>query len=988
MTRSARWLTLSVLIMLLLSPLAGVSPFSSVQQELLSGAPGDGGRGPGDDYSVELNTGDRQEDDEVLTRNQTRSYEFIVTNSGSQDDTYNLTVDWDDPEGYGWHGSLAIGSISVPADQDRTFDLVVTSPRGGVVRDNSTMFNLNATSTNSTTISDDEFQLVRIITPYAVDVYDIHPASQSAKRGEMATFDGVIKNVGDNTDSYELRVDFVPKDWVAELLTTGCQGVRCSIDSVESGETGQYQLEVTVPDTAEQDEYALVRITVTSETNGYSHIDGESWANTTTSDGRTYGIYLWSDSGSRQAIPGGPAEYVLTVSNSGSENDTVLLEVDSSGMPQGWNAALDRYRIEDLGPSVQTTVRLEVYAPQDATADDWGVAGVEARSENREQHRDQASVNTTVRIPVRDVDLAFDSETKAGESGEQLTYTLTLTNSGSDPDSYDLTVQKPATWQIQLNASQVEDLPEGESATLELQVTIPSNSRDTDTALATVTATSRGDSSVSNATEALTTVATVFVLAMTVDRSAQSLNPGNSTSFTYTLYNYGNGHENITFIASGLPSAWTVTWLPDRVELAPFSGTAEVTVTIAVPSDQTPYTADLNLVASVEDNPDEQAERSVTLTVEYYAALQLQLEQTTASGLPGSSHTFDFTLTNQGNLQDIITLSTAGLPDSWQVRFADPDHPQVGLVLVTLDPGAPMELELTTTSGSQEIASTFQFMLVATSGNNPQVSAEEPMAVVVEASHGLELEASETTKQSLPGQPVFFSFIVRNNGNAPAGVQLVALGVPADWNGSFSVQSPISLDPLEATSPIFLNLQLPNDTWGGIHLLLVTATSTTTGEQHTLNFTLEIPLYGELSLQMLQKNANLFAGEQGSYQVRITNDRNTREELVLSIEGKYAHWYQLPSSSVVLEPGEMRELTITVSPPANSPSLNVRDSRLNVTLSSDLSSSSKLDLPLSVTEVQRGGTDSGGNDESSIPAPSALAVFAALGAGLRLHRRR
>ena len=982
MTRSARWLTLSVLIMLLLSPLAGVSPLPSVPQELLSGAPGDGGRGSGDEYSVELNPGDRQEGDEELTRNQTRSYEFTVTNSGSQDDTYNLTVEWDDPEGYGWHGSLAIGSISVPADQDRTFDLVVTSPRGGVVRDNSTMFNLTATSTNSTTISDDEIQLVRIITPYAVDVYEIHPASQSAKRGEKATFGGEIKNVGDNTDSYALRVDFVPKDWAAALSTT-------SIDSVLSGETGQYQLEVKVPDTAEQDEYALVRVTVTSNTTEYSHIDGESWANTTASDGRTYGVDLWSDSVSLQAIPGGLAEYVFIVTNSGNEVDTVLLEVDSGGMPQGWNAALDRYRIEDLGPGIETTVRLEVHAPQDATADDWGVTGVEARSENREQHRDQASVNTTIRIPVRDVDLAFDSETKSGEPGGQLTYTLTLTNSGSDPDSYDLTVQKPATWQIQLNASQVEDLSEGESATLELQVTIPSNSRDTDTALATVTATSRGDSTVSNVTEALTTVATVYGLTMIVDRSAQALNPGNSTSFTYTLYNYGNGHENITFAASWLPAVdWTVTGLPDRVELTPFSGIAEVTATISVPSGQTPYTADLKLVASVEDNPAEQAERSVTLTVEYYAALQMQLEQTTASGLPGSSHTFDFTLTNHGNQQDMITLSTAGLPNSWQVQFADSDHPQVGLVLVTLAPGAPMELQLTTTSSSQEIASTFQFMLVATSGNNPQVSAEEPMAVVVEASHGLELEASETTKQSLPGQPVFFSFIVRNSGNAPVGVQLVALGVPADWNGSFSVQSPISLDPLEATSPIFLNLQLPNDTWGGIHLLLVTATSTTTGEQHTLNFTLEIPLYGELSLQMLQKNANLFAGEQGSYQVRITNDRNTREELALSIEGKYAHWYQLPSSSVVLEPGEVRELTITVSPPANSPSLTVRDSRLNVTLSSDPSSSSKLDLPLSVTEVQRGGTDSSGDDEGSIPAPSALAVFAALGAGLRLHRRR
>ena len=980
MTRSARWLTLSVLIILLLSPLAGVSTFTSVQQELLPSAFRDSGRGSGDDYSVELYAGERQEGDEELTRNQTRSYDFLVVNSGSQNDTYNLTVDWDDPESYGWHGSLSVVSIYIPAGQDRTFDLVVTSPRGDVVRDNSTMFNLTATSTNSTSVSASDLHMVRIITPYAVDVYEMHPALVFAKRGEKASFGGEIKNVGDNTDSYALRIDFVPKDWIAELSTT-------DIDSLVSGDNAQFQVEVTVPDTAGQDEYALVRVTVTSKTTEYSHIDGESWANTTASDGRIYGVDLQPDSGSRQAIPGGLAEYVFTVTNSGNETDTILLEVDI-GETQGWTVMLDRDRIEDLGPGIETTVTFQVNAPQDATAEDWCVAGVEARSENREQHRIQVNVNTTIRIPVRGVDLAIDSETKAGEPGEQLTYTLTLTNSGSDPDSYDLTVQKPPTWQIQLSASKVDDLSEGDSATLELQVTIPYNSPDTDTALSIVTAISRGNNSVSNTTEALTAVVTVYGLTMIVDRSAQALNPGNSTSFTYTLYNYGNGHENLTFAASWLPAVdWTVTGLPDRVELTPFNGIAEVTVTIAVPSSQSPYTADLKLVASVEDNPAEQVERSVTLTVEYYAALQLQLEQTTATGPPGSSHTFSFTLTNQGNLQDMISLSTAGLPNSWQVQFADSNHPQVGLVLVTLAPGAPMELQLTTTSSSQEIASTFQFLLVATSGNNPQVSVDELMAVMVDSSHGLELEASETTKQSLPGQPVTFSFIVRNSGNAQAGVQLTASGVPADWNGSFSVQSPFSLTASEAM-PIYLNLQLPDNTWGGTHLIPITATSTTTGEQHTLNFTLEIPLYGELSLQMLEKNANLFAGEQGSYQVKITNDRNTLEELTLSIEGKYAYWYQLPSSSVILGPGEVRELTITVSPPANSPSLNLKDSRLNVTLSSDPFSSFKLNLPLSVTEVQQGtGTDSGG-DGDSIPAPSVLAVFATLGVGLRLRRRR
>ena len=108
-----------------------------------------------------------------------------------------------------------------------------------------------------------------------------------------------------------------------------------------SGDTAQFQVEVTVPDTAGQDEYALVRITVTSNTTEYSHIDGESWANTTASDGRIYGVDLQPDSGSRQAIPGGLAEYVFTVTNSGNETDTILLEVDMvrhRAGPRRWTA--------------------------------------------------------------------------------------------------------------------------------------------------------------------------------------------------------------------------------------------------------------------------------------------------------------------------------------------------------------------------------------------------------------------------------------------------------------------------------------------------------------------------------------------------------------------------------------------------------------------------------------------------------------------------
>ncbi len=57
-----------------------------------------------------------------------------------------------------------------------------------------------------------------------------------------------------------------------------------------------------------------------------------------------------------------------------------------------------------------------------------------------------AATNTSVRIPVRGVSLSIDAAGKGGTPGTTLSFTLTLVNTGSDPDSYDLSLTKPPTW--------------------------------------------------------------------------------------------------------------------------------------------------------------------------------------------------------------------------------------------------------------------------------------------------------------------------------------------------------------------------------------------------------------------------------------------------------------------------------------------------------------------------------------------------------------
>jgi hypothetical protein len=104
------------------------------------------------------------------------------------------------------------------------------------------------------------------------------------------------------------------------------------------------------------------------------------------------------------------------------------------------------------------------------------------------------------------VELAPAEDALSGEPGDTVEYTLTLTNTGNVPDTFEITVEGND-WDVHLPETSF-DLEAGENVDVILHVTIPADAEDGDFDVVTVTATSTGDAEVS-ASVVLTTTAMI-----------------------------------------------------------------------------------------------------------------------------------------------------------------------------------------------------------------------------------------------------------------------------------------------------------------------------------------------------------------------------------------------------------------------------------------------------------------------------------------------
>ena len=151
MSNSASSFIVTLLALLLISPVVGIN-HSSVEQKskLLPDSNRDLARG---DYEVSVEFAEGNTGFAEVTRNEELTAEFTVSNTGTFDDTYDLSVTWDDEYGAGWEAEADQSTVSVASGNQEAVSFTFQAPVQGVYDADSMDFNVKATSQNSTSES-------------------------------------------------------------------------------------------------------------------------------------------------------------------------------------------------------------------------------------------------------------------------------------------------------------------------------------------------------------------------------------------------------------------------------------------------------------------------------------------------------------------------------------------------------------------------------------------------------------------------------------------------------------------------------------------------------------------------------------------------------------------------------------------------------------------------------------------------------------------
>jgi hypothetical protein len=175
------------------------------------------------------------------------------------------------------------------------------------------------------------------------------------------------------------------------------------VGPLEAGASAEFHVMVEIPEDALPGEMDAVEVTVTSQG------DSGKWASATltTSVGGSYGVLIDAAQTEGWGLAGSTVTYTVTLTNSGSLQDTLVLTYSEAD--PGWEVLLlqDSYDLAG-GESAQASV--QVIIPEDAQVGEWDTFTLTAASSHDPAKQDGIEITTTVIetcVPPGNVDFVW-----------------------------------------------------------------------------------------------------------------------------------------------------------------------------------------------------------------------------------------------------------------------------------------------------------------------------------------------------------------------------------------------------------------------------------------------------------------------------------------------------------------------------------------------------------------------------------------------------
>ncbi len=841
-------------------------------------------------------------------------YTYTVTNTGAS--PIAVTISRNDSTGWASLPSPATLNLAAGASGTFTIDFnVPTNATAGVY-------------TFSVTAQVGATQRTVNTTTTVAQVYGvaIAPASQTATfaRPQAVTFTHTITNTGNGTDTINVSASVTPNDGA----TVRVSGGNCVNLPAFSSCTRNIVLDIPVGPGA-----SLYTVTVTVSSSGNPAV--QATATDTASAGAAPQIAPASQL--KEALPGETVTFTHTVTNIGQTSGTFTPSLTlSQGSP--WSGGLTDPSSFSLNANESRVVTVTVTVPNAPIPD----AGTLVTATLTVQATGGASAGATSVTRVGLVPGFTLSPASVSPlnlpPGATAIFTHTLTNTGNGADTFVVTATLSAGLEnLIVTPSSPFSLARGASQ----QVVVQARVRDGQAVGAEQIQVT--GARVGGGVPAQTQTDTVNVQAAPGVRlspgQTQSVTPPGSVTFTHVLTNVGNIAGNFSVTASGLPTGWSVTGPTNLVPANCLTGLAagaacqfDLVVTTPAQLPQVPAGAySFQVQASTTSASD-----AVTDTVNVAAVPQFVFTANeSGSGAPDTIVSFTHRLTNTGNVTDTYTLSVQVSGGGFS---ADPPA-----TVAAVPPGAerlvPFEVRL---PAAAPAGTTGVITLTATSAQGAASQNVVDTVTVLEADNArLEVvgPAQQTVFTSGAPASAIYTLNLFNTGNTTISytLRLNPAGLLDGWTASVAPTLTVVLPP-SATQPTPLTVQVsvPAESVGTQAVTVEALRGDATGPvlaSALLTTTAQLIATGDL-LTPVENWGFGVPGETVVYTHTLRNVRPVADTFVFSALVPLGYQVTLPPATF-LQPGEEREVSVSIQIPAGVFSNTVDAMRLSVQSVSD-----------------------------------------------------